>query len=322
MKGSSASVTVVMPVFNALPYLDQAVKSIVGQSHGDFELAIYDDHSTDGSFEAALEWSRRDPRVSVVRGNARLGPSGSSNAAADLARSEFVARMDADDVAYPDRLEVQLAALRRHPEAVMIGSTFDMIDGEERIIRRALMRANDSPFPPMVHSTLFYRRAAFERAGGYRHGTDYYEDHDLYRRMAAVGAVLVLNRPLVGFRYAGQHSRLRDDRQTVIEQTNLLVDVGDASAPGGRTTSPMSFYTIAVLSIQALERPRLLGLMMRKVHFRQPVRTAAVMAVIALAELAPRLARRVVLALYYLRDRAAHGTFEYGSVYTWRVRQA
>jgi glycosyltransferase involved in cell wall biosynthesis len=160
-------VTVVMPVHNAMPYLDAAIESVLAQTHTRFGLAIYDDASSDGSYQRALDWASRDKRIAVKRGETRLGPCGSSNAAARLAETELVARMDGDDIAMPERLELQLKALHDHPDAVLVGSTFDMIDGEGQIIRPAVPSRIAGAAPPFAHPSIMYRRSAFEAAGGY-----------------------------------------------------------------------------------------------------------------------------------------------------------
>lgn len=106
-------VTVVMPVYNAGPYLRQAVLSIVRQSFGDWELLVIDDASTDGAVGSIADID--DTRIRVVANARNLGLAATLNVGIDLARGEFIARMDQDDIAYPERLERQLALLRADP---------------------------------------------------------------------------------------------------------------------------------------------------------------------------------------------------------------
>jgi glycosyltransferase involved in cell wall biosynthesis len=100
-----------MPVHNALPYLDAAVESILGQSRKDFEFVIYDDASTDGSSERLEEWTRRESRIRLFRGERNLGPAASSNAVVRHARAPLIARRNADDISLSDRLERQSEVL-------------------------------------------------------------------------------------------------------------------------------------------------------------------------------------------------------------------
>jgi len=111
-------VTVVMPVYNAGRYLRQAVLSIVGQTFGDWDLLVIDDASTDGAVESIADIA--DARIRVVRNPKNLGLAATLNVGIDLARGEFIARMDQDDVAYPERLERQLALLRADPQLDLV----------------------------------------------------------------------------------------------------------------------------------------------------------------------------------------------------------
>src|SRR3982750_4446489 len=94
-------VSVVMPVHNALPYLDAAVESILHQTFDDFEFVILDDASTDGSTERLRHWAARDSRIRLLEVDRNLGPARSSERVARAATASIVARMDADDISYP-----------------------------------------------------------------------------------------------------------------------------------------------------------------------------------------------------------------------------
>src|SRR3954467_10112260 len=114
-------VSVVMPVHNALPYLDAAVESILGQTFEGFEFVILDDASTDGSTERLREWAQRDRRIRLLEEKQNLGPALSSERVARAASAPIVARMDADDISYPGRLEEQLEVLDRYPGTGVVG---------------------------------------------------------------------------------------------------------------------------------------------------------------------------------------------------------
>ena len=105
---SDKTLSVVMPVHNALPHLDAAVRSILEQTHRDFEFVILDDASTDGSTERLKEWSAKDPRICLHLGKKNMGPAASSNFVVREAKGGLIARMDADDISHPDRLRRQL----------------------------------------------------------------------------------------------------------------------------------------------------------------------------------------------------------------------
>ena len=163
-----------MPIFNALPYLDSAVKSILAQTFVDFELIMLDDGSTDGSGEAAGAWEARDTRIRVLRNATTTGLACSSNRVVSNARGNLIARMDADDLSQPTRLLRQVDILAERPNAVLVGALATGIDGQGRTIRsrdRSRLRQSDifSPFP---HGSVMFRRNAFELAGGYRDECD------------------------------------------------------------------------------------------------------------------------------------------------------
>lgn len=134
-RSKDQTVSVVMPVHNALPFLDDAVRSILDQTHRNFEFVIYDDASTDGSTERLREWAAQDERVRLIEGEKNLGPVGSSMMAVDKSTGAFVARMDADDLSHPQRLELELRVLEANPAAGLVGTMFDIIDDDGRQIR-------------------------------------------------------------------------------------------------------------------------------------------------------------------------------------------
>src|SRR5689334_8878938 len=118
--------TVLMSVYNGVRFLSQAIVSILGQSFGDFEFLIVDDGSDDGSWEI-LQRHAGDARIRLIRQDNR-GLAASLNRGLAEARSPLVARMDADDVARPHRLQTQIDFLRERPEIVLVGSAVEIID--------------------------------------------------------------------------------------------------------------------------------------------------------------------------------------------------
>src|SRR4051794_3679367 len=141
-----------MPVGNAMPYLRESVASILGQTHRDFEFVIVDDGTTDGSGDYVREQAARDSRIRVDRFESNRGLIRAGNRAVELARAPLVARMDADDISAPERLERQLEVMARNPDAVVVGAMSDGIDRHGRPVRgrdrwRLLRR---SMFPPLL----------------------------------------------------------------------------------------------------------------------------------------------------------------------------
>jgi hypothetical protein len=178
-----------MPVLNGAAFLGAAVDSVLGQSWPDLELVIVDDGSTDDS--VAIAQRRGDPRVVVIRNQRTLGLPAALNVGLRRASGAFVARLDQDDVAHPDRIARQAAVLRRDPALVLLGSQARLIDQTGAAIgavRRCVEADSirwyclfDNPF---VHSSvMFRRREVFEELGGYDESLPYAEDWDLWSRV-------------------------------------------------------------------------------------------------------------------------------------------
>lgn len=186
-----------------MPYLEQALHSILTQTFTDFELVVLDNGSGDGSLAFVRSVADVDPRVKVYSEPTPLGMVGSSNAVIARSTGDLVARMDADDVSGPCRLERQVHLLGIRPDAAIIGIIGDGIDQWGNHVRprdrSRLLETN--PLAPCDHGSIMFRRDVFDRAGGYRDGTDGFEDQDLYRRMTAHGKLLVLTEGLFSYRF-------------------------------------------------------------------------------------------------------------------------
>jgi glycosyltransferase involved in cell wall biosynthesis len=129
MTNRSPLISVCMPVYNAERYVSEAIESVLSQTFKDFEFLILDDGSTDGSLAILKGHAERDPRIRLTsRPNKGLAPT--LNELMDQARGEFVARMDADDVSLPERLERQADYLRKHPDCVIVGCHALVMDSD------------------------------------------------------------------------------------------------------------------------------------------------------------------------------------------------
>jgi GT2 family glycosyltransferase len=200
-------ISVVMPVFNGETYVSAAVKSIVCQSFTDFEFLIFDDGSTDRTSAILEWWARRDRRIQVFREGHR-GIVAMLNEGIAHARGELIARMDADDIALPERFALQVEFLSQHHECLAVGGDCLLIDPQgcpirrlpqptdhEEIDRRHLRGVSGT----IAHPSVMYRRDAVKRLGGYRAEFQYVEDLDLWLRLAEVGRLA--NLPLVLLKY-------------------------------------------------------------------------------------------------------------------------
>ncbi len=254
-------VTVVVPVYNGLPWLREAVASILAQSFGDFALLAVDDGSTDGS----AEWlaTIADPRVEVVRNERNLGLCATLNAAYARARSELVARLDQDDAARPGRLAAQVAYLRDHPEAIGVFSTITRI-GETGRDFGAYARpgaAEVEPYDPhpdrhfsIVHSASCFRRAAVLAAGGYRAELYPADDYDLTLRLLERGPLAVLREPLVRYRIHGGAATFATFR--TMQQRSRYARAMHERRAAGLPETPLAEFAAAESARSALARAR------------------------------------------------------------------
>ena len=221
-------VTVLLPVHDAERFLPEAVESILAQSFRDFELLAIDDGSRDGSAAIMDAYASRDPRVRVVR-LPHAGLVATLNAGLALARGELIARMDADDVALPKRLERQVERLDRDPGLVCIGGSYEVIDTRGRqidAVRRpcdfepilAALLAGDSA---VCHATAMYRRGAVIAVGSYNDSARLAEDYDLWLRLAEAGRLENLPEAVLRVRLH-EHSESERHHAHQLEQTRRI----------------------------------------------------------------------------------------------------
>lgn len=204
-------ISVVMPVYNARTYLVSAMASIIEQTHRDWEMICVNDGSTDASSDL-LEWfARQDSRIRVVH-QANTGIVGALNAGCSLAKAPLICRMDQDDVALPNRLQLQLDHLRRNPNCTVVGGAILEMDSEgdplaishlplehEQIVEHLLTRRTGH-----FHPTTMFRAEAFEAVGGYRGQYEWVEDHDLWLRLAQRGQLANLREVVLCYRQHAQ----------------------------------------------------------------------------------------------------------------------
>lgn len=188
-------VTVLLSVFNAERYLADAIESILKQTFTDFEFIIIDDGSTDRSLQILQQYALQDSRIQLVSRENR-GLVNSLNEGLALAKTPFIARMDADDISYPDRLSKQVDFLKEHPDYAAVGCRVRLIDGDSDPLRlfspettheeidSAHLRGEGGA---ITHPAVMFRKNKFISAGQYRLGFNHAEDLDLWLRMAEVG---------------------------------------------------------------------------------------------------------------------------------------
>lgn len=205
-------ITVLMPVYNGLPFLREAVESVLNQTFTDFEFLIIVDGSTDGSLEYLQ--SCVDSRIRIVVNEKNLGTAGTMNKGIELATAPYIARLDQDDISLPRRLEAQLAYLENHPEMDIICSWEYGIDAQSRRVRNwrgavenygAYLGLLALGLCPIWHPSIMFRREAMIKAGGYDGTYSPVEDFECTMRLALKGHWGgIVPEYLVGQRHHGQ----------------------------------------------------------------------------------------------------------------------
>lgn len=331
---SNPALSVVMPARNAGPYVGAAIRSILEQSFEDFELVIRDDGSTDETSDILGEWAQRDARIRLFRGE-QLGLAGSSNWVVRQARAPLVARMDADDIARADRLERQLQVLREDPSILLVGSLADIIDGAGRKVREMdcwplTRRSWAAPFP---HTSVLFRRDAFDAVGGYR-PLPYCEDWDFFLRLANRGRIAVIADALVSHRVvATSASAAPDYHEKVImaldHMSMSLPPIGgdrpycpvDFPAPGrmnGRARiSPSAIISGASTLLWAGGSPRPLGELLRRGRLGLNRTSIAALGWALLCQLAPWSLRALRRGLSLGRRPIVRHRVKPGQVCAW-----
>ena len=213
-------VSVLMPVYNCGPFVDEAIECILRQTFTDFEFLIVDDASTDDTW-ARLQ-KHTDSRIVLSRNAANKGLAQNLNELLAIARGEFIARMDGDDACLPERFALQVGYLRDHPDCGAVGSHYVWMDSDGRDTRAFFMPLEDSAIRAglplhcntIIHATVMFRRAPLAAVGGYRPRISIAEDYDLLLRLLPVCAFGNVPRLLYRYRqHAGQVGTARRREQ-------------------------------------------------------------------------------------------------------------
>jgi glycosyltransferase involved in cell wall biosynthesis len=306
-------ISVVMPVHNGLPFLDESVGSILNQTFSDFELVILDDASTDGSGEVLREWEKRDRRIRIQRSNRQLGLSGSSNFVVQQARAPLIARMDADDISHPDRLRCEWEVLQTESDVVAVGALSDGIDADGRSVRPRdrwrVLRA--SPYIPFPHGSVMFRRQAFDLLDGYDEQFESGEDQDFFYRMRSFGRVVTLPDVLYHFRYHSANATLAHGANGVRAARNGNNGKGDELA---------ALYMLGAMRLWAGEAPAILPQLIDRRMLRWDPRLLIALGSSAAGSVSPAATRLALRSFIRVRDLLAGMRVRSGRPYEWRYK--
>lgn len=191
-------ISILLPVHNGADFLQIAVESILKQTYNYWELIVIDDGSTDNTFEILSQF--RDPRIHVYQNQSNIGITSTLNRALDLAKGDFIARLDADDTAHPERLTKQLKYLETHPQIALVASWANVLPSNE-VWRTPLT-------PQHVEAELLFRNCLFHSTLMWRshlklkydESFRYTQDYELTSRLVAEKKqIAVIPEPLVTY---------------------------------------------------------------------------------------------------------------------------
>jgi len=196
-------VSVLMPVYNAAAYVEEAIRSVLTQTYDDFELLVFDDGSTDGSIE--LIRAIEDTRIRLFESPQNLGYVVHLNEGLRLAQGVYIARMDADDIALPERFAKQVALLNSEPNVVLCGTSYEIfgsrsevviVSQTDRAIRAWMLFEN-----ALAHPTVMFRKSVIEEHK-LRYGPEYMpaEDYKLWYDFSKIGQLRNLPEVLLKYR--------------------------------------------------------------------------------------------------------------------------
>lgn len=180
-------ISVIMPVYNGMPYLKEAIASILKQTYKNFELIIVNDASKDSTLKYLN--SLKDKRIKIINNKKNIGLAKSLNIALKKAKGEYIARMDADDISLPNRLKHQLAFLEKNSAIDLCGTWADIIDENNKIIGEKKYPSTPekvkkalSLYTAIIHPTFMGRKKLFLQLNGYNPKYDFAEDYDFLMR--------------------------------------------------------------------------------------------------------------------------------------------
>ena len=201
---SKPPISVLTSCFNAAEFLEDSIESILSQSFRDFEYILIDDGSTDNTLAIIKRHAAKDKRI-VVFSKENSGLTDSLNVGLGITQGEWIARLDADDVAMPTRLESQLNFVRNRSGVILLGSSSLEVDRDCKLIKQqcfpfshdTLLKNLEHLTRFFAHSSAFFSKSHAQELGGYRRKFTQAQDRDLWLRMGSAGLIGCSREPLV-----------------------------------------------------------------------------------------------------------------------------
>ena len=203
-------VSIIMPVYNVAPYLKEAIDSILSQTFTDYELIVLNDCSPDNSEEILNTYT--DKRIIRYLGDKNVGLASILNIGIKMAKGEYIARMDSDDISLPKRIEVQVAFLESHPNVDLVSSAMQRFGDSDLVMCHTTnyedIKFNAISYSPVLHASSMWRKDRFINEGlFYRQEMVPSEDYDLWTR-ALIKHMVLANISDILYKYRSHDSQV------------------------------------------------------------------------------------------------------------------
>lgn len=183
-------ISVIMSVYNGERYLGEAVESILNQTFRDFEFIIVDDGLSDNSLIVINNYAEKDGRIKIIKNEQNIGLTKSLNKALKSAQGEYIARMDCDDVSFPDRFEKQVSFLKDNAEIGIVGCNAMVIDDKGGNVKEVNMPRDINSYLKkrncFIHGSVMFRGDIIKKIGGYNEEMTYAQDYEMWLRASRI----------------------------------------------------------------------------------------------------------------------------------------
>ncbi len=190
-------ISVLLPTYNGSNFIDKAIKSVLDQTFTDFEIIIINDGSTDNTLEKISKYSLLDNRIMIINNEINLGIQKSLNKGLFIAKGEYIARIDSDDIWIDkDKLKKQFNFLEKNKDYVLIGTGAICTDEKGNIIKKYYKKETDKEirktilgYNCFIHSSVIFKKEVAIKIGGYSENIEerHVEDYDLWLKLGSLG---------------------------------------------------------------------------------------------------------------------------------------
>lgn len=224
-------VSVILPVRNAENFLEEALNSVIGQTYQNIEIIAVDDTSTDKTAEILKKYQGKDTRIKVVTNKEQLGVAKSLNVAIKNSSGVYLARMDADDLMQPTRLEKQINYLKKNPLTIALGTWVYEIDEKGNLLGKRTLPSKHKDIYQMMyyamglqHPTIMFNRKLVPKNFNWYQDIKYAEDLDLLFRLCRSGKLANLGEFLMFYRIHKDNLSLKRTKATFFAAQKIRQD--------------------------------------------------------------------------------------------------